>query len=141
MTAASECSDPAGQSGVPGEAFLTISVDDGHPTDFRTAKLLADLNLQATFYIPAHNRERPVLPAPGIRRLSQRFEVGAHTLNPVTLTSLPLDVARSEIRDGKAWLEDVIGQRVGAFCYPRGKFNAATVRLVRDAGYSGARSC
>ena len=41
--------------------YLTISVDDGHPTDFKSAELLARYGLKATFYIPARNPEREVM--------------------------------------------------------------------------------
>ena len=41
--------------------FVTISVDDGDPRDFRTAELLDKYGLKATFYIPSRNPERPVM--------------------------------------------------------------------------------
>jgi hypothetical protein len=40
------------------DRYVTISVDDGHPTDLRTADLLDKYGLGAIFYIPASN---PVL--------------------------------------------------------------------------------
>jgi len=121
--------------------YVTISVDDGHTSDSRTAELLCKYGLQATFYIPAFNPERPVMSEDSIRELAQEFEIGGHTLNHVTLKGLPPDQAWSEINDGKNWLEDVLGRRVVAFCYPRGKFNTRIAGQVRKAGFAGARTC
>lgn len=123
------------------ERYVTISVDDGHPTDLRTADLLDKYGLAATFYIAGRNPERPVMAAAQIREISQRFEVGGHTMNHVPLRFLPREKAWLEINEGKTWLENVLGQRVISFCYPRGKFNARTAALVKQAGFVGARTC
>ena len=122
-------------------AYLTLSIDDGHPADLRTADLLEEFGLAATFYVPAANSEREVLGEPEVRALAERFEVGAHTYHHVTLPRLPAEEARREIVDGKAWLEDVVGKPVVAFCYPGGKFNARVAGLVAEAGFAGARTC
>jgi peptidoglycan/xylan/chitin deacetylase (PgdA/CDA1 family) len=37
-------------------------------------------------------------------------------------------------------LEDILGERVRMFCYPKGRFNAAVVGHVKEAGYQGART-
>lgn len=106
----------------------------------RTAELLDKHGLQATFYVPAHNPERPVIAPPQIRELSQRFEVGSHTLNHMPLKFVSDQKAFQEITEGKKWAEDVLGKHVHSFCYPRGKFNGTTPRLVEKAGFSGART-
>jgi peptidoglycan/xylan/chitin deacetylase (PgdA/CDA1 family) len=123
--------------------FVTISVDDGHPTDFRMADLLDELELKATFYIPATDDRLhlPVLSNREVQELSARFEVGSHTYRHVALTEIPWAEARREVLDGKAWLEDVIGRPVAAFSYPRGKFNRRIAQLVEGAGFVGARTC
>lgn len=121
--------------------YVTISIDDGDVTDFRTAELLNKYGLQATFYIPARNPERPVMSASQVRELATSFEVGAHTLNHAPLKSLPDAQAWMEISEGKKWLEDTIGKPVASFCYPRGKFNATTPELVKKAGFLGGRTC
>jgi peptidoglycan/xylan/chitin deacetylase (PgdA/CDA1 family) len=121
--------------------YLTISVDDGHPTDFKSAELLARYAFQATFYIPARNPDRQVMTASQISEIARTFEVGAHTFNHRPLKHASREVARAEIKDGKNWLEDIIGQDTIAFCYPNGKFNSTTVELVKRLGFYGARTC
>ncbi len=121
--------------------YVTISADDGHPTDLRTADLLDKYGLAATFYIPANNPERPVMDAAQIREISERFEVGGHTLNHMPLRALPPAKAWSEINEGKTWLENALGRAVVSFCYPFGKFDVRTAALVKQAGFIGARTC
>lgn len=123
-----------------GERYVTVSVDDGSVGDLKTAELLHKHGLQATFYVPARNPERPVISPSQIRELSQGFEVGSHTLNHKPLKFVSDRRAEREITEGKQWLEDVLGKPVHSFCYPRGKFNATTPVLVEKAGFLGART-
>jgi peptidoglycan/xylan/chitin deacetylase (PgdA/CDA1 family) len=121
--------------------YVAISVDDGSKPDLRTAELLHKHGLQATFYVPARNPERPVITPSEVREIATHFEVGSHTLNHSPLRFLSERAAEREIREGKDWLEDVLGRSVVAFCYPRGKFNSRTPTLVKQAGFLGARTC
>jgi len=122
-------------------AYLTISVDDGCPLDLRVAEMLDKHGLKATFYVPASDHPRQVMTKEQVRELSRRFEMGGHTYHHVPLARLPDEEARTEILDGKRWLEDATGLPVRSFCYPRGKFTSRTVALVKEAGFIGARTC
>jgi peptidoglycan-N-acetylglucosamine deacetylase len=126
---------------VNSRAYVTISVDDGHPADLRVAELLAACGQKATFYVPATNPEHEVLAPPEIKTLAQGFEVGGHTMSHCTLPQLPAQRIRSEVVDCKDWLEGLTGNQVLAFCYPRGKFDRHVSSVVREAGFRGARTC
>ena len=128
------------QNDVALDRFIAISVDDGSARDARTADLLHKYGLQATFYVPARNPERSVIAPSEIREVAKQFEVGSHTLSHLPLNHMSDLRASREIKEGKSWLEDVLGERVISFCYPRGKFNRTTPSLVRDAGFLGART-
>ncbi|MDQ1481712.1 MAG: hypothetical protein QOI44_2573 [Actinomycetota bacterium] len=121
--------------------YITISVDDGHESDLRTADLLDEVGLRATFYIPATNPERPVMANEEIRSIAGRYEVGGHSFHHRSLTGFDADGARREIVDGKAWLEDVAETPVRSFCYPQGKFNRTLARQVQEAGFACGRTC
>jgi peptidoglycan-N-acetylglucosamine deacetylase len=121
--------------------FVTVSIDDGDPRDFRTAELLNKYGLKATFYIPRQNPERPVMSERQVRELSSGFEIGAHTISHLPLKSMPKSRAWQEISESKRWLEDTIGKTAISFCYPQGKFNSATPGLIKKAGFLGARTC
>jgi peptidoglycan-N-acetylglucosamine deacetylase len=121
--------------------YITVSVDDGAVEDPRAADLLRKHSLNATFYIPARNPERPVMAPAQIREIGKDFEIGGHTFNHISLDSLSDEKAKAEIADGKKWLDDLLGQASVSFCYPQGKFSSKTPALVKQAGYLGARTC
>jgi peptidoglycan-N-acetylglucosamine deacetylase len=123
----------------PPKVIFTTSWDDGHPLDLRIADLLSKHDLPGTFYVPMRNT-RPLLPKGAVRDLATRFEVGAHTLNHVDLTSIDDAAARAEIADSKRWVEDTTGRPCTTFCFPMGKFGRRHVAFVHDSGYRGART-
>jgi exopolysaccharide biosynthesis WecB/TagA/CpsF family protein len=130
-----------GNGNAPAERYVTISVDDGHPTDLRTLDLLQEFNLKATFYVPCANDERPVMTPYEIREIDRYCEVGGHTLNHVRLTWVSPDEGWREICDGKKSLEDTLGREAISFCYPGGKFNRRIEAQVKAAGFLAARTC
>lgn len=120
---------------------VTTSWDDGHPEDERLAALLAKYGIGGTFYVPSRNSEgRPVMSAAAIRSLATTFEIGGHTEDHVTLPELSSDVARHQITSNKAYLEEVTGERIRGFCYPRGKYTVAVRELVARSGFDYART-
>src|SRR5690554_862758 len=124
----------------PGLLF-TCSFDDGHPSDLRTAELLAKHGVRATFYLPISNREGyPVLNASQMRELAQGFEIGSHTHDHCFLPALEAAAAQRQIRTGKQRLEQVLGQPSAGFCYPGGKYGQRELALVRAAGFEYART-
>jgi len=88
---------------------------------------------------PAHrllNREECI-------ELSQakQIEIGAHTINHVSLASLSGDSQCSEIFGSKTQLEKILNEQVKSFSYPFGKredYNPETVAVVQEAGFSVA---
>lgn len=122
---------------------VTSSWDDGHALDLSLAEHLDRYGLAATFYIaPASLELAPAnrLSRDQIRDLASRFEIGGHTYTHRSLPSLRAAVAEAEIAQGKEFLEDAIQVPVNAFCYPRGAYTPQHVRMVRDAGFSYART-
>jgi peptidoglycan/xylan/chitin deacetylase (PgdA/CDA1 family) len=89
---------------------------------------------------------RPLMMRPGeVRQLREMgMDVGAHTVGHPILTRLALDEARHEISTSKAYLEDLLGERVPLFAYPNGvpgrDYAREHVDLVRDCGFTAAVS-
>ena len=68
-------------------------------------------------------------------------EFGSHTRSHPILSRVSEERARDEISGSKAAIESRLGGEILSFCYPNGQegdFNAATKRMVREAGYSVA---
>jgi peptidoglycan/xylan/chitin deacetylase (PgdA/CDA1 family) len=64
--------------------------------------------------------------------------IGCHTQNHPVLTRLSTTEVRQELHGSKLALEDALGQRVGAFCYPYGAYNARVREVVHEAGFDVA---
>lgn len=119
--------------------LFTTSWDDGHPLDRRVAELLAAYDLRGTFYIP-RSGQRPVMGESEIRALSDRFEIGGHTLDHVRIDHiLDADVA-GQLSGSRAWVENTTGKPCLSFCFPGGRFRRRQLPLVCDAGYKVVRT-
>lgn len=118
---------------------ITTSWDDGHPLDLRIADLLAKYGLAGTFYIPAA-ADTGVMTPKQVREISARFEVGAHTMHHVDLTSLPAVAASEEIVRSKQWVEEVTAGTCRMFCAPLGHFSSLHLPMIREAGFTGLRT-
>jgi peptidoglycan/xylan/chitin deacetylase (PgdA/CDA1 family) len=68
-------------------------------------------------------------------------ELGAHTMTHPVLSRLTPAKQRLEIRQSKAHLEGLVGQKVTSFAYPHGlpaDYAQETIALVRESGFECA---
>lgn len=117
--------------------IFTTSWDDSCEENLKMADLLSRYGLKGTFYL-SNDEERHT--EEEIRELVSGHEVGAHTLGHINLAKASLDQARSEIVGSKKWLEQEIGREIAMFAYPYGRYNEQVKEIVRQAGFSGART-
>ncbi|WID96385.1 polysaccharide deacetylase family protein [Bosea vestrisii] len=92
---------------------------------------------------PAALVERECLPAETLRSLAGApgVTIGAHTLSHPMLAKHPEEVARREIVESKAWLEEALGMPIRHFAYPVGDPGSAGPReftLAKEAGFASA---
>jgi len=119
--------------------IVTTSWDDGQLLDLKLSSLLLKYGLKGTFFMPRvwdNHKVDPDL----VHGLSENFEIGAHSLSHSNLTSLPLKDAANEIQGSKEWLEELLHHEIEMFSYPIGKYNNDILKLVKMAGFKGARS-
>jgi peptidoglycan/xylan/chitin deacetylase (PgdA/CDA1 family) len=121
---------------------VTTSWDDGDPRDLRIAELLRSRDLRGTFYVPIVGYQgKKTLATTDLRALSSAdFEIGAHTVSHKSLRRLSPTKLDYEVRTCKQMLEQTLGRGVLMFCYPNGRYDAAVIRQVKNAGYQGART-
>ena len=65
-------------------------------------------------------------------------EVGAHSVSHPMLPNLPPDRQREEVVRSRDDTARLAGSSVATFSYPHGSYDATTVALVRDAGFTAA---
>jgi peptidoglycan/xylan/chitin deacetylase (PgdA/CDA1 family) len=132
-------------SGVPlPPRSVIISFDDDWQTQYTYAfPLLKKYGFKATFYVwvivvGMRNHmtwdEVKELDAAGM-------EIGCHTMTHPYLTRIKDDATlRREIFGAKQRIEQRIGKPVTSFAYPFGQYNERVVAIVKEAGFTSARS-
>jgi peptidoglycan-N-acetylglucosamine deacetylase len=122
-------------------AIVTTSWDDGHHLDIRLANILNRYGISGTFYIPLSYDRFPVMTKEQMRALlTMGMEIGSHTLTHTNLAKLRKDQVIYELAESKKILEDMLGEQVFSFCYPKGKFNRMVRSCVVETGYKLART-
>ena len=125
----------------------SICFDDCDLGTIEGASVLARYSGRATYYaiadrIPTYASKlssHPHLDATALRNLSQAgHEIGSHSVTHRNLSTLADSDVLNEARLSKSILSDVIGRDVTSFCYPFGRYNIATPRLIESAGYRNA---
>ena len=66
------------------------------------------------------------------------WELAAHTIHHLDLTTLDAEQLREEVAGSRAILRREYGVPVDNFCYPAGKFDPTVIAAVEAAGYVGA---
>jgi peptidoglycan/xylan/chitin deacetylase (PgdA/CDA1 family) len=70
--------------------------------------------------------------------------IGAHTVNHPILSSVSGEIAHSEIRDSKLYLEELLQRQIEVFAYPNGRpnldYRSAHREMVRELGFKAAVS-
>jgi len=113
------------------------SWDDGFQYDLKVAALLQKFSLPAVFYIPSCCE----LDDKDLIQLSKSFEIGGHTVSHFQdLKKLSIDELDFELTDNRQWLQELTGQAILRFCYPRGRYNESVMERVKAAGFKQART-
>jgi peptidoglycan/xylan/chitin deacetylase (PgdA/CDA1 family) len=60
---------------------------------------------------------------------------GSHTQTHQILTGIPLDAARTEVRESKSEIETALNKRCDTFAYPNGSWSSQTRSLVAEEGF------
>jgi peptidoglycan/xylan/chitin deacetylase (PgdA/CDA1 family) len=66
------------------------------------------------------------------------WELAAHTIHHLDLTTLDAAALREEVAGSRAILRREYGVPVANFCYPAGAFDETAIAAVEAAGYTGA---
>ncbi len=114
---------------------LAVTFDDGYRDTLTTAApVLQQLDIPLTVFVSAEHVRNPgrlYLSPEELKTLAALpgVLVGAHGSRHVPLDELPDDRLAAELRDSRAFLEDLIGRPVRTMSYPHGRVD----RRVRDA--------
>ncbi|HEX4805881.1 MAG TPA: polysaccharide deacetylase family protein, partial [Conexibacter sp.] len=118
---------------------VMLSFDDGYVDDVtQVLPVLRANHMTGVFFIiTGRFHEAGFVDEAQVRQLDAAgMDVGAHTRHHVDLPGLPAATLQSEIAGSRTDLERVLHHPVAAFAYPAGRFDAASVAAVRQAGFA-----
>ena len=129
-------------SGRPAGRAALLTFDHCHAEQLETAiPVLESLRLAATFFPVSGGLAHPR--SDGATRWRRTLldltkaghTIGCHTHTHPILTRLSTTQIRHEVLRSKLALEDALGDRVSAFCYPYGAHDARVRSVVQEAGF------
>lgn len=118
---------------------VMLSFDDGYADDVtQVLPVLRANGMTGVFFIiTGRFHEAGFVDPAQIRELDAAgMDVGAHTRHHVDLPGLPATTLTSEIAGSREDLERLLHHPIAAFAYPAGRYDAATVAAVRQAGFA-----
>ena len=119
---------------------VVLSFDDGYLSDYAVAlPALRRFDWPGVLNLVVDNVAPGDITAPQVRGLiAAGWEIDAHTISHVDLTTLGTAQLRREVAGSRRLLRHMFGLPVDFFCYPAGRYDARVVAAVRAAGYLGA---
>jgi len=118
---------------------LLISFDDATAHNMKAVDLLEKNGLKACFYLDTDGISKE-MDDNEVQDISQRHEIGGHTVTHSNLLKLGLEKAAWEITESKKRLESLLKKPVHSFAYPYGLYNDDIKKLLPEAGYSSGRT-
>lgn len=121
--------------------MITMSWDDGHPSDLRVAEIMLRYGFCGTFYVPNSNSEgKPTLSVRSLRELARQFEIGGHGKTHRPLTRMRDRECVAEIEENRDYLENTIGSCPNGFCLIRGMGGGREIKFAQSARYKYVRT-
>lgn len=127
--------------------ILLASWDDGAKTDLKMAELMKKYNVPTTFYWPAllgkHKnigKAKSWLSIDECKELAKDFEIGSHSMTHQFMNNMDIARVTNEIHESKKRLQDITGQAINSFAYPKNSLSSLTKCLIKGGGYTNART-
>jgi peptidoglycan/xylan/chitin deacetylase (PgdA/CDA1 family) len=118
---------------------VVLTFDDGYRGDYVYARrTLRSLRWPGDLNMLVKNLGDELTDRMIEQMINDGWELDAHTINHLDLTTLSGSEVRHEVAGSREILKRRFHQPVNFFCYPAGKYDQATIRAVREAGYLGA---
>lgn len=124
---------------------VLASWDDGTTADLKMAELMSRYEIPTIFYWPSMFEKAKYVPASFLKEkeckeIASHFEIGSHSASHQPLSKMTIPQVAMEINDSKKHLQDLTGQEINSFAYPKKSISSLTKALIKGAGYEKART-
>lgn len=138
-----ELAKDASAGGAP-TVYVSLTWDDGRASQIDSLAIQQARRMPATYYINSSmiGRQPYYMTRAQLDQIAAAGnEIGGHTENHVNLTTVAPADARAEICNDRARLISWYGAAAGrSFAYPFGASNGSVQALVKECGYTSART-
>jgi peptidoglycan/xylan/chitin deacetylase (PgdA/CDA1 family) len=122
---------------------IIITFDDGYRDHYENAfPLLRQYDYTATFFVftqPIDENNVDYLSWDMVKEMHQAgMEFGSHSYRHSDLSGRDVDFLVYEILGSKEAIEERIGEPVRFFCYPSGRYDDLTIKVLKSANFWGA---
>ena len=124
---------------------VLLTFDGWYPADFASAvPILKSYGFPAVFFLVSwclsdESGETSMQYRKELLELaSMGYTIGCHSHTHQDLTTVSMADLEQEVTGSRKILEQVLGQRVDAFCYPYGAWDARVASVVKKAGFDVA---
>ncbi|GIK43281.1 MAG: hypothetical protein BroJett011_71140 [Chloroflexota bacterium] len=122
---------------------IILTFDDGYRDHYEHAfPLLRKYSYTATFFVftqPIDENNVDYLSWDMVKEMHQAgMEFGSHSYRHSDLTGKDVDFLVYEILGSKEAIEERIGEPVRFFCYPSGRYDELTIKVLESANFWGA---
>jgi peptidoglycan/xylan/chitin deacetylase (PgdA/CDA1 family) len=120
---------------------IVLTFDDGYHSDFTVAlPALRKHHWAGVLNLLVENLKPVWGTRPGMVRklIAAGWEIDAHTLTHVDLTTLSPDRLTQEVAGSREEIRRRFGVPAEFFCYPAGRYDDAVIAAVKAAGFLGA---
>ncbi|AFM43077.1 putative xylanase/chitin deacetylase [Desulfosporosinus acidiphilus SJ4] len=126
----------ANKAPIPEKPIL-LTFDDGYSDNYTSAwPILQKSGFRATFFIVTNSVGQGMMSWDQLSDLvKQGNSIGSHTVHHLDLSKLSYNKQENELISSKEALENHLGIKVQALCFPSGKFNKTTLELMAKTGY------
>ncbi|WP_248930326.1 polysaccharide deacetylase family protein [Paenibacillus hamazuiensis] len=122
----------------PPEKPVLLTFDDGYADNYEHAlPLLKELGFHATLFVsPGTTDDGYFLSWDKIKEMHEAgWDIQPHGMTHPRLDQLKPEQQAYEIGEAKKQIEEQLGTTADIFCYPYGRYNATTLRLLKEYGF------
>lgn len=126
---------------------VLASWDDGTTADLKMADLMSKYDIPTIFYWPSLLGQAKHLAMTSswlsekdCKEIASRFEIGSHSVTHQSFKNKQIAQISREINDSRKHWQDLTGQPINSFAYPKQSSNSLVKALLKGAGYTSARS-
>lgn len=117
---------------------IVLTFDDGYADNYQTAwPIMQRYGFVGTFFVVTSSVGSGMMTWDDLKDLVRHGNsIGSHSVHHYDLTTISPVLLQKELVESKAAIDKELGTSVFAFCYPSGRYNEETQKMLIRTGYT-----